>query len=198
MAPKGDLSTIEIAPGTVLPVHYHAKQSLGQSGLTALLVADGTLFASLVFGLAFLSVVTPASIPPVAGAESLTSLIGMGVIAVALILASGLSGARGAGAAQLGVVLNAIAFIALGWLALTQLDDPTAHARDALRAAVAGFVGLHVIAATGMAAFVADQYRRGEINAATEGAHPGWRKWQNFTTATTLITAVILLAQVFA
>ncbi len=198
MAPSGDLRPIEIAPGTSLPVHHHARQSLAQSGLNALLVADGTLFASLIFGLAFLSVVTQGPAAPPAGAHTMASLVALGVIGVVMMIAAWIATGVGRGTAQLGVVLNIVALVVLTWLALTQMDDPTVHARDALRAAVAGYVALHVIVAAGMAAFVADQYRRGEITAQIHGGYPGWRKWQSFTTATTLIAIAILLAQVFA
>jgi cytochrome c oxidase subunit I+III len=198
LAPTGDLSPVDIAPATPLPVHHRAKQSLGQSGIIALLVADGTLFASLIFGLAFLSVVTPASVPPVAAAENMASLVGMGLMALALVLATFVAQANTRMAGLIGAALNVAALAVLGWLVMTQMDDPTIHARDALRAAVAGYVALHIIIAAGMAAFVADQHSKGEIDPQTPGGHPAWRKWQRFTTTTTLIAVVILLAQVLA
>lgn len=198
MAPEGDLAPVEIAPGTTLPIHHRARQSLAQSGLNALLVADGTLFASLIFGLAFLSVVTQGPAPGMAGAENLVTLIGMGIMAVALISAAWAATGATRGAAMLGVALNGVALIVLIWLTLTQMDDPTLHTRDALRAVVAGYVALHMIVATGMAAFVANQHARGEIDGLTRGAHPGWRAWQGFTAATAVLAMVILTAQVLA
>ncbi|MFN3662925.1 cytochrome c oxidase subunit I [Yoonia sp.] len=198
MAPAGDMSPVEIAPGTILPVHHRARQSLGQSGLITLLVADGTLFASLIFGLAFLSVVTQGPTAPVAGAENIATLIGLGIIALALIAAAWVATGASRSAALIGVVLNGVALVALVWLSWTQMDDAKTHARDALRAVVAGYVGLHVITASGMAAFVANQHARGEIDQQTPGAHPAWRAWQGFTAATALLAMVIVLAQALA
>ena len=196
MAPAGDLGAVEVAPGLHLPVHYREPHSLGRTGLTALLVADGTLFVSLLFGVAFLSVVTPATPAPAALAENSASLIGLGVIATALVLASVVGRMNTRIAAALGLGMNLLALLAILWLALSQMDDPTRHARDALRAALAGYAGLHVLVAAAMAAFVLDQFRRGEITRQTQGALGAWHLWQEFTTAVALISVVVLVAQV--
>ncbi|MFU8898647.1 MAG: hypothetical protein ACNA7L_07120, partial [Roseinatronobacter sp.] len=196
MAPAGDLRAVEVAPNLNLPVHHCAQHSLARTGLAAVLVADGTLFVSLLFGVAFLSVVTPATPPPAAGADTVTSLVGLGVIGIALVLAALVGRLNTRIAAALGLGANLLALAALLWLAFSQMDDPTAHARDALRAAVAGYVGLHVLVAAAMAAFVLDQFRRGEITPQTQGALGAWQMWQHFTTAVALLSALVLVAQV--
>ncbi|WP_071468772.1 cytochrome c oxidase subunit I [Roseinatronobacter thiooxidans] len=196
MAPAGDLRAVEVAPNLNLPVHHCAQHSLARTGLAAVLVADGTLFVSLLFGVAFLSVVTPATPPPAAGADTVTSLVGLGVIGIALVLAALVGRLNTRSAAALGLGANLLALAALLWLAFSQMDDPTAHARDALRAAVAGYVGLHMLVAAAMAAFVLDQFRRGEITPQTQGALGAWQMWQHFTTAVALLAALVLIAQV--
>lgn len=195
MAPHHDLGPVEIAPGQVVPVHHAALQSLGQSGLLAFLVANGALFASLLFGVAFLSIVTPGPPAPDAPAENFATFLGMVSLALVLVLAAVTSWGQAKATAVLGAVLNSLGLAILLWLALTQMDDPTRHARDALRGAMAGYVGLHLIVATGMAAFVADQHRRGEIGETMRGAWPSWRMWQGFTTGTALIGLTVLLGQ---
>ncbi|ATX65377.1 cytochrome c oxidase subunit I [Roseinatronobacter bogoriensis] len=195
MAPAGVLGEVEASPGVHLPVHHRSAQSLGRSGLTAFLVADGTLFASLMFGVAFLSVVTSGVAPPVATAQSLHSAIGLAAIGVALVLAARCAQTNTPRAVAIGLGSNLLSLLVLIWLAITQMDDPTIHARDALRAALAGYAGLHVLVAACMAAFVLDQFRREEITPQTQGAFGAWRMWQRFTSVVVLISVLVLAAQ---
>ncbi|WFE74317.1 cytochrome c oxidase subunit I [Roseinatronobacter sp. S2] len=201
MAPLGDLRAVTIAPGTTVPVHHRAtRPTLAQSGVHALLVADGALFASLLFGVGFLSVVTQGPPPPPALAQNSSVALGLAGIAGALALGAGAArlltmGRAGRWASWAGLVCNLVALVVLAWL-VTQLDDPRAHARDALRAAMAGYVGLHVVVAGAMAAFTADQFRRGEISPHTGvGAIPAWASWQAFTAITAIITAAVFVVQ---
>ncbi|MGP9790128.1 cytochrome c oxidase subunit I [Roseinatronobacter sp. NSM] len=206
MAPSGDMRPVEIAPAVVVPVHHCTpRPTLAQSGLHALLVADGALFASLLFGVAFLSVVTQGPAPLPARVENLTVALVLGGAVGALALGAGCARAAAAGrgrarwAALAGGLCNLVALGALVALA-TQLDDPRAHARDALRAAMLGYVALHVLVAGAMAAFTADQVRRGEIAPPAAagmgaGAARAWNSWQGFTALTALVTAVVFVVQ---
>ncbi|TVP70942.1 MAG: cytochrome c oxidase subunit I [Rhodobacteraceae bacterium] len=194
MAPQGAMTPVEAAPGLHLPIHHRATTTLGQSGLMAFLVANGTLFSSLLFGLAFLSVVTPGPAAPPSAVSAAQVLPAFALLAAALVLALGAMGWRRAGAAWAGTALNLAALGAVLWLAV-QLENPTAHTRDALRAVLTGYIGLHVLVAAGMSAFVADQYRRGEISPEVPGAWPSCNLWQRYTTAVTLITLAVVIAQ---
>ncbi|HHX88997.1 MAG TPA: cytochrome c oxidase subunit I, partial [Paracoccus sp.] len=60
---RHDLAPVEIAPGLHLPVHHHIQRTLVYSGIVSLLVADGAMFGSLLFGVGFLSVVTQGPPP---------------------------------------------------------------------------------------------------------------------------------------
>ncbi|MCC5961970.1 MAG: cytochrome c oxidase subunit I [Rhodobacteraceae bacterium] len=189
-----DLGAVEVAPQLRLPVHPRATHTLGQSGLVAFLVANGTLFASLLFGLGFLSVVTPGPAAPPAGFDAPALLPALGVLAAALALGAlvlRLGTPLGAG---LGAGLNLVALGALLWI-VPQLDDPTRHARDALRAVMAGYVGLHVLVAIAMALFTLDQHRRGEVTVTEAAAWPACRMWKNFTAGIVAITLAVLIAQ---
>ncbi|MCC5956746.1 MAG: cytochrome c oxidase subunit I [Natronohydrobacter sp.] len=194
MAPQDSLHPVEVAPNFRLPVHHHAMTSLGQSGLFALLIANGTLYASLLFGLAFLSVVTPGPEVPAATVGGVPVVSALGVLAASLVAAQFATADQSATNALVALVGNLVALAAL-LSVLPFLDDPTAHARDALRAALAGYVGLHVLVAAGMAAFVFDQHRRSEVTATQQGAWPACRLWQRYTGAVTLITLVVAIAQ---
>lgn len=194
MVPVSGMHPIEVAPGVFLPVHHAARTSLAQTGLGAFLVANGTLFASLLFGLAFLSVVTPGAPPPASAIDVAWVIPGLAGLCLALVLATLVLRRSTAAAVSAGAILNLAAFGALVWI-VPQLDDPTRHARDALRAVMAGYVGLHVLVAIGMTLFVRDQYRRAEITLQVQGGWRACRMWQRFTTGVTLITVSVLLAQ---
>ena len=198
-APDGAI--VPVAPALDLPVQPGRGRSLTHSGGVALLVADGALFGALIFGVAFLHVVAPGWPPPSAAAEPRAAGGLLAVLAAALAVAavSARAGAarhragRGFAAwAALGLAGNAAAVLALAVLAGWLMDDPTAHARDALRGVLAGYVGLHALICAGMAAFVLDQIRRGET--AATGAPTGWRLWQDFAAATGLVSVAVVLA----
>ncbi len=197
MVPAGDMAAVQVAPDMSLPVHAKATTSLAQSGLGAFLVANGTLFASLLFGLAFLSVVTPGPPAPASGFEVTTLLPALSGVCLALILATLALSRSTFSAASVGAVLNIAALGALLWI-IPHMDAPTRHANGALRAVMAGYVGLHVLIAIGAALFVCDQYRRREITPLVQGAWRGARMWQRFTTGATLITVGVLIAQELA
>lgn len=194
--PTSKMASVEVAPGLHLPVHHHARASLGQNGLVAFLVANGTLFASLLFGLAFLSVVTPGPDAPLSSLTHRTTVVALAVMALCLGLASACAAwSRTYAPALLTLLFNLGGLAVLAWLAATLMDDPTRHARDALRAVMAGYVGLHILVAAGMAAFVLDQLRRGEITPHVSGAWPAMRMWQRYTSITTLVTIGVLMSQ---
>ncbi len=204
MAFARDHDPIRVAPGLDLPVQCHQRMTLSHTGAVCLLVANGTLFASLLFGVGFLSVVAPqwpAPQPSVGGMPQ-ALMIGATVLALAIgaIALRFADSARKRGApifasAGAGLAANIVALALVGWLAATALDDPTGHARDALRGILAGYVGLHAFIVAGFAAFAYDQARRGEIARTRPGSLPGWRLWQDYTVATTLIAAAVVLWQ---
>ncbi len=204
MAQGHDAAPVEVAPGLSLPVHIHRHDTLGRTGTVCLLLADGTLFAALLFGVGFLSVVAPGWPPPELtgdpklGAGLIAGLVGglgLGAIAVRLGLRAQGNGGAVLPAAAVAFIANLAALACLIWLAVAVLDDPTRHARDALRGVLAGYAGLHALIAAGMAGYALDQARRGEIAGTRAGCMPAWRLWQDFAAVTALIAGAILIAQ---
>ena len=192
---------VPVAPGLALPEQGLRRRTLGWSGSVCLLVADGTLFASLIFGAGYLAVVASGWPGPAAG---------IGTAALPWLATAALAPLAGAIAARLadrvqrrggavgrvalaGLAANAVALAALAALALVHMDDPTQHARDALRGVLAGFVGLHALIGAGFALFTRDQARRGEIDSHHAGALPTWRLWQDFAAVTAVIAALLAL-----
>ncbi len=194
-----DDAPIEVAPGLSLPLQGWRRRTLGWTGSVCLLVANGTLFASLVFGIGFLALVasewpgpearvTSAALPWVAIAALMPVL---GALAQRRSDALQRRGGDGSAAAGLGVVANSVAVAALAVLALGHMDDPTQHARDALRGVLAGYVALHALIGAGMAGFAMDQFRRAEITARHAGLLPVWRLWQDYAAVTALVAALL-------
>ncbi|MEH0070125.1 hypothetical protein V6L77_07030 [Pannonibacter sp. Pt2-lr] len=75
------------------------------------------------------------------------------------------------------------------------LDDPTRHARDALRAAGLGYVALHCVIGLLLALVCMVQRLDGRIGEGRESAWPVWRIWQDYTLATTLILVLLVTLQ---
>ncbi len=203
MVSTSDHPPVEVATGLHLPVHHHAEETLTHSGLRCLLFADGAFFASLLFGLAFLSLVSPgpAAPPWQPGAGGLLMLA-----AVAGCLAGAALGlkraqarlAAGGGAgflSGLAVAANLVALLVLAAFVLLQAPDPTRHAADAVRMAILAYVGLHIALSLLFSAFALDLGRRGELAPGRAGALRNAGLWQSYTLATALVSMAALWAQ---
>ncbi|MCC5988924.1 MAG: cytochrome c oxidase subunit I [Pararhodobacter sp.] len=198
-----DHPAVEAAPGLSLPVHYHAHASLGHTGTICLLFSNGALFASLLFGLGFLTLVTPGPDAPEAFVPGQSAIPAMATVVAGLALGAigvrlarhAVQGERGTGALWFSAVVNALALLAVAILGLGLMDDPTTHARDALRGVLAGYVALHALICTGFAAFALDQLRRGELANGRTGTLKTWRFWQDFSLATALLAGAAAIMQ---
>jgi cytochrome c oxidase subunit I+III len=199
-----DLKPVEVAPGLTLPFHVHRRATLAYTGAICLLIANGTFFATLLFGVGFLHVVAPGWPAPPAQDADMMAALPVGAVVVALVLGAlsvrladwARRGGRAVlGAAGFGLLVNVLALALIAWLAATAIDDPTRHARDALRGALAGYVGLHALIVAGFAVFALDQWRRGELAPSRAGCLPAWRLWQDYSAVIALVTAAVVLLQ---
>ncbi|MDQ0302965.1 cytochrome c oxidase subunit I [Ancylobacter polymorphus] len=202
MAPL-DATPIEVAPGLVLPVQPGDGGTLTRSGLVSLLFANGTFFASLLFGLAFISLVSPGPPRPLWPADRTVLLATGAVLALLAMAALGLpralshieTGRRAGAGLPVAFAANLLALALLLALGLGQLPDPTRHAADAVRAALVAYVGLHAAIATLFTAFALDQARRGELAPGRAGALRNAGLWQSYTLAAAAVTLAALWAQ---
>ncbi|MDQ7263746.1 cytochrome c oxidase subunit I [Paracoccus sp. PS-1] len=194
MGCRRDAGPVEVSPGLRLPPNWAVEDGLARTGLVCLLIANGTLFACFLFAVGFLSVIAPNWPAPESGPGTARAAIPAGLLLLSLLAASALarlSLARGASAAllALGAALAAAGLLAAG------LDDPTRHARDALRAAGLGYVVLHVGIALMLALLCLVQRRDGRIAPGRVSAWPVWRIWQDYTLATTAVLTGLVAAQ---
>ncbi|MGZ3216319.1 cytochrome c oxidase subunit I [Paracoccus sp. T5] len=201
MGTDRDHAPVDVAPGLQLPLHWQVRNTLGYTGVVALLVADATLYGSLLFGVGFLTVVAP-NWPAPASAIATWPMLVMSGGALALMalgaLAAWVAEARRAtGAAlwtRIGLLSSAGALLLLGGIAFG-LDDPTRHARDALRGATLGFAMVHGVIALMLALRADADARSGRIGVQRRGAIPPWQLFQLFWLGTSAASMALILAQ---
>jgi cytochrome c oxidase subunit I+III len=163
---------VDIGHGQRLPFHYTQRESPGWWGTLITLMADATLFFSLVFAYFFLWTVSPAWPPE--GYRNV-SLLWPSVGLAALVASSaavrwGESGNRdgNAGRLRFGFLLAialALCFVLAQAMALHQSDiSATAHAYGALVHAVSVFEFVHVAIAVLAAGFVVLRSRSGSVS----------------------------------
>ena len=202
MGADRDHPMIEAAPNLHLPVHWQVRNTLSYTGCVALLVADGTLFASLLFGVGFLTVVAPGWPPPASGiaTQGMALMAGAALAAMAFgsLAARRAEATRAtpaAGAWSLAGLLAAAFALALMAAMAAGLDDPRRHARDALRGAALAYAVAHGVIAAMLALRALADARQGRLGENRRGATPIWRLFQDFWTATSAILAGVVLLQ---
>ncbi|WP_045393137.1 cbb3-type cytochrome c oxidase subunit I [Falsirhodobacter sp. alg1] len=202
MGVERDLPPIDVAPGLNLPPHFHKRQTLAYTGCIAFLVADGTVFASLLFAVGFLSVIAPEWPAPGAGYRAVPMLFATAAAllssAFVVYAARRAEGCRGAPDAAIwtraGLCASVLALICMCGLA-AGLDDPRRHSRDALRAALLGYAAVHGIVATMLALRADRDARTNRLGAERRGAIPAWRLFHQFWLTVTATGVGIVLAQ---
>ena len=191
-----------VAPDLDLPLHFQRRNTLARTGTLALLMADGTLYASLMFGVGFLTVVAPNWPAPESGIATLPNLIAaavaLGAMALGLIASFRAETARttpmGGTWAMVGLGAGGLALAALAVLACG-LDDPTRHARDALRGVVLGFAVFHGVVALLLALRSLADHRQGRVSVTRVGASPVWQLFQLFWLGTSAVSFILIAAQ---
>ncbi|WP_246587959.1 cytochrome c oxidase subunit I [Paracoccus bogoriensis] len=202
MGTDRDHPPAQVAPGLALPLHFQRRNTLARTGTLALLLADGTLYASLMFGVGFLTVVAPNWPAPESGIATLpnllAALVALGAMALGLVASFRAETTRttpmGATWAMVGLGTGVLALAALAVLAYG-LDDPTRHARDALRGVVLGFAVFHGVVASLLALRSLADHRQGRVSAARVGASPIWQLFQLFWLGTSAASFILILAQ---
>ncbi|NEX48074.1 cytochrome c oxidase subunit I [Rhodobacter sp. ETT8] len=202
MGADRDHAVVAVAPSLELPLHWQVRGTLAYGGAVATLVADTSLYACLLFGVGFLTVVAPGWPAPESTVPGLWSAA-LAIIALAA-LGFGAFAARQAEAGRAtrmaqthalsGIVSAVVALAAFAGIA-SGMDDPTRHARDALRGVLLGFAVVHVVIALLLALRCHADARGGRMSAHRRGAAPVWRLWQDFAFVTTAISALLVTAQ---
>ena len=166
---------LPVGRGDHAPIHAEVRDSPGWWGSVFLLMADGSLFAALIFGHAYLWTIAPNWPPPALVTASLP-------VVIAGLLGAALAAGRRSGAtvtgAGLGLLLTALLLTAF-WLA----PSPTSHAYGAVVAVLLAYAALHAALALVICCFARARRRAGYI-AAINGAEPRIaRLWTDYAVA---------------
>ncbi|MBB3935527.1 cytochrome c oxidase subunit I [Aureimonas phyllosphaerae] len=186
-----DRGELDAGHGLRLPIHPETSRPLSWWGMTFVLLADATMFASLLFGALFLWLVAPSWPPPlmtdlpatilVAAAAALLVAVGGAAFALrSLKKGSGLPGMIVAVAGSAG------ATALLGWL-VWQVPEPTSHAHLALTAAILTYLGFHAAVGLVFALFGLWRIRAGIVSARRSADLSIGALWHGYTAATGII-----------
>ncbi|WP_249681557.1 cytochrome c oxidase subunit I [Roseococcus pinisoli] len=203
---REDFGPLPIGQGQAALTHREAVGAPGWWGSVFLLVADGTLLASLLFGYAFLWVVAP-NWPPPARIEG--GLL-LGLMASAATLAGMWLQRRSLAAACAGRLISArhtataaaaaqaVSIVALMSLGITALPGPETHAYAAAGWALLIYAALHAAIALLCSAFVSARLASGHVSG-TRLLEPSIaRLFSDYSGAATLIVLVCVLAPAMA
>lgn len=193
-----DVGLVAIGCGERAPVHYEAAGAPSWWAMVFTLVANGTLFVSLIFGALFLLVVAP-DWPPAELADTgilLPIVAGLALLAAAGTAHFGLALVRGGGSAMLAQVavaaLHAMATLVLMVLILSALPDPTEHAYAAISFVTLAYAALHSALGVVFGLFGAARIRSGYVSPARTLDLRIGVLWHDYT-ALTGIAAVLVV-----
>ncbi len=199
---REDIGPVPIGNGQAAPVHHEAPGAPGWWGSVFLLVADGTMLASLLFGYAFLWVVAPNWPPP--------ALIEGGVVSGLVAAAAAMAGAAlarrtltaimagsprtGRFASAVAAGAQAVVILALLSLGVTALPPPQSHAYAAASWALITYGAVHALIALLCIAFVRTRIASGHVSS-TRSLEPSVaRLFNDYSGTAVLIVLVCVLA----
>ena len=194
-----DRGPLPIGRGAAALCHSEAKGAPSWWAMIFTLLADGTLFASLAFGVLFLWVSAPGWPPP----ELLTAegwkpaLAGAGMLAAALAGRRAVSVNRNSGRCRDPWLIAAAAAHGFGliWLAVLAADvpDPTRHAYAASTAALLVYAGFHAMLGCVFALFGLWRSKAGYVSASRSLDLRIGVLWHDFTAAVGIAALVLVM-----
>jgi len=198
---REDHGLLDVGHGLKLPVHAEVERTQTWWGVLFLLVADGTIFASLVFGALFLWLVAPGWPAPATVDLPLAKTAILAAAALATVLAGRmatrvLARSVASAASTLATVAAAHAVTAgmALWLLLADVPTPTTHAYLAITAAFLAYVVLHAGIGAILAGLGVWRCRAGYVSARRSGDLHIGILWNDFTAATALLVLLFLAA----
>ncbi len=196
---KVDHGPLDAGRGVALPVHTEAAEPPPWWALIFALVANATLFGSLVFGVFYLWLIAANWPPPevLDAGWRMPVAVAFGLI-VAPVSARGALRALGRGGAVLpwivgGAFGGAVALAGLSWLIVEALPDPTTHGYAAVTWALLAYAALHVAIGGLFLLSNALRLRAGYFGPRRTLDLRLTRLWQDYTAVTGLIALAIAL-----
>ena len=183
---RGDVGMVTIGGGRSLPTSFEAPRTTGWWGSVFALAASATLFASLLFGYAFLWTIAPNWPPPALIPPSLV----VPLLAIAGAAAAGIAVRAG----RMPIVLGGhLAIVAALILLLTTAPGPSTHAYAATSAALAAYGLFHAGLAAIMTGFVMARAKAGFHSAARATEPRILRLWSDHGAGAGAFVALLLV-----
>ena len=166
----GDIGPLPIGFGARALPHWEAARPPSWWAMGLALLADGTLYAALLFGALFLWLVAPGwPGPPVPGPEPASAAVALAGLVLAALAAGraprrlerGASPVPWLVAEALGAALATVAFLRLA----AQVPDPQAHALPAVLVVILGYAALHGAIGTILAGYGLWRWQSGHVSA---------------------------------
>ena len=196
---RKDFGPLPIGRGEMAPTHYEISGAPSWWGMVFTLFANGTLFASLLFGALFLWAVAPNWPPPSTGQ--------MGVVAPVLVLAAfalaaatnhlALSANR-KGHSPLPwlavcAVAHLFAIVVLVWSIRNLVPDPTSHAYAAVCFVLLAYAAFHSALGVVFALFGFERYRQGYVSPARSLDLRIGSLWHDYTAGTGAVAVILVV-----
>lgn len=194
---REDLGPIDAGCDLALPIHGEAPGSPGYWGSVLAIVADGTLFATLVFGYAYLWTIAGGWPPPQLIAAT-PFAVGLAVIALAAAsLAGRRAGAVPATAATrrtalgIGAAAQLAALAALVFEIATAVPPPASHAYAATVMVLFTYAAVHVALALLLMVFARARVGAGFVSDRRTAELRVAAMWQDYAAVVTLVVLLV-------
>ncbi|WP_316013312.1 cytochrome c oxidase subunit I [Roseobacter sp. HKCCA0434] len=185
---RGEEGPLDVGHGLALRPASEVPDPPGWWGTLFLLLADATLFGSLLFGFAFLWTVAPNWPPPEWLAPGLLWPLLSALAATVGPLSLRLALARPGGMVPLALAaLGGMALAAAALALFVAMPDPTRHAYDATLWVIGGYVALHATIAAIMAGFLAVRAMRGYHGPRKDGEVRTALLWTDYTSGIAVV-----------
>jgi len=199
---RAELGPQDAGCGLSLKVQSEIDGSPGHWASVFAIVADATLFSTLLFGYAYLWTIASGWPPPQlmdAGAGgAVLAILAAAAASLAMRKARALQPAEGARPAWLGtaMALQAVSLALLVHEALSAVPPPTSHAYAATIAVLLGYAALHGALALLMAGFAFARSRAGFLSNKRTAEVRIAAMWQDYAATVTVIVLIVTKAPV--
>ncbi len=192
-AARTDWGEMIASPSSRLPLHFEHADAPSILAMRLTLVANATLFSSLLFGGLFLWVSTPAGegIPASQAGTAHLSALAFGLIATCCGAGGSALGRVIIGKAMLVASVAAYAIAAaLILLDLSMNSTASAHALEAVKFAVSSYLLVHLVLGAVFSGFCLYRLRSGYVSETRQNDLVIGRLWHGYCLAVVLIAAI--------
>jgi cytochrome c oxidase subunit I+III len=195
---RRDRGQLQIGLDEAAPVHWEHPAPPSYWGLVFTILADATMFGSLIFGVLFLATAAPNWPPETVATPPLWLLVTAGLAALLAAIAALRTKAPRSGAGlptglMMAAGASAIGVLALGAAALSVGPMATDHAVFAAMATLCAFGAFHFFVGTVMAVYGIARQSAGYVSTARCVEYRSHALWQGYSAAVALVIVGLVL-----